>query len=89
MDEYFYQVFCHEVLKENDDAKDQTKHRILLPVGKNCKPHYSVTYKYAKGILIQHKPWTKERPLTKLLKDRDRTIRTFKRMLDRSGFRQV
>ena len=86
MDEYFYQVFCRDVLKENDDATDRTKHRILLPVEQNCKPRYPVTYEYAKGILIQHKPWTKDRPLTKLLKDRDRTIRTFKRMLDKKQF---
>ena len=86
LDEYFYQVFCREVLNEKEDATDRTKHRILLPVGQNCKPRYPVTYEYAKGILIQYKPWTKEKPLTKLLTSRDRTIQTFKRMLDRKQF---
>ena len=33
MDEYFYQELCREVLKEKDDATDQTKHKILLSVG--------------------------------------------------------
>ena len=58
LDEYFYQVFCREVLYEKEDATDRTNHRILLPAGQNCKPRYSVTYEYAKGILIQYKPWT-------------------------------
>jgi 6-pyruvoyl-tetrahydropterin synthase len=86
LDEYFYQVLCREVLNEKEDVTDRTKHRILLPVGQNCKPRYPVTYEYAKGILIQYKPWTKDQPLTKLLTSRDKTIQTFKRMLDRKQF---
>ena len=43
MDEYFYKHFCKEVLKENGDQTKITKHRILLPVGQNCKPCYPVT----------------------------------------------
>ncbi len=64
LDEYFYQVFFREVLNEKEYVTDRTKHRILLPVGKNCKTRYPVTYEYAKSILIQYKPWTKEKPLT-------------------------
>ena len=66
LDEYFYQVFCREVLNEKE-ATDRTKHRILLPVGQNCKPRHQVTYEYAKGILIQYKPRTKEKSLTKTI----------------------
>ena len=45
-----------------------------------------MTYEYAKGVLIQHKPWSKDKTLTKLLKDRNKTIHTFKRMMDRKQF---
>ena len=48
LDEYFYSHFCREVLKENGDRTDLTKHRILLPVGQNCKPRYPVTYELCK-----------------------------------------
>ena len=86
MDEYFYKHFCKEVLKENGDQTDSTKHRILLPVGQNCKPRYPVTYNYAKGVLIQYKPWSIDKPLTNLLKSGTKTIRTFKRMMDKKQF---
>jgi DNA replication protein DnaC len=86
LDEYFYNHFCRAVLKENGDRTDLTKHRILLPVGQNCKPRYPVTYNYAKGVLIQYKPWSKDKPLTKLLESSTKTIRTFKRMMDKGQF---
>ena len=86
MDAYFYEHFCHNVLKDKGDSTEATKHRILLPVGQNCKPRYPVTYEYAKGILIQYKPWSKDEPLTNLLKSKSRTIRTFKRMMDKRQF---
>ena len=82
MDAYFYEHFCKEVLKDEGDRTEATKHRILLPVGQNCKPRYPVTYEYAKGILIQYKPWSKDEPLTNLLKSKSRTIWTFKRTYD-------
>ena len=86
MNKYFYKHFCKEVLKEDGDQTEITKHRILLPVGQNCKPRYPVTYDYAKGVLIQYKPWSKDKPLTKLLKSGTKTIRTFKRMMDKKQF---
>ena len=86
LDEYFYKHFCKEVLKDYGDTTERTKHRILLPVGQNCKPRYPVTYEYAKGILIQHKPWSKDKTLTKLLKNREKTIFTFTRMMDTQKF---
>ncbi len=86
LDEYFYQHFCKTVLTKDGDKTEATKHRILLPVGQNCKPRYPVTYEYAKGVLIQHKPWSKDKTLTKLLNDRNKTIRTFKRMMDLKQF---
>ncbi len=49
---YFYKHFCKEVLKENGNQTKTTKHRILLPVGKNCKPCYTVTYDYAKEVSV-------------------------------------
>ena len=86
LDEYFYSHFCREVLKEKSDRTDVTKNRILLPTGQNCKPRYPVTHNYAKGVLIQHRPWSKEKPLTKILKSSAKTIYTFKRMLDKGQF---
>ena len=86
MDEYFYKHFCQYVLKEKGDHTEATKNRILLPVGQNCKPRYPVTYEYAKGVLIQYKPWSKDKPLTNILKSRIQTIRTFKRMIDKRQF---
>ena len=49
LDEYFYQVFCREVLNEKEDVTDRTKHRILLPVGQNCKPPVSSHLRICKG----------------------------------------
>ena len=72
--------------KTKVSVTEATKHRILFPVGQNCKPRYPVTYEYAKGILIQYKPWSKDKPLTNLLKSKSRTIRTFKRMMDKKQF---
>ena len=86
LDEYFYSHFCQEVLKEKGDRTDLTKLRILLPVGHNCKPRYPVTYDYAKGVLIQCRPWSKDKPLTEILKSSTKTICTFKRMMDKGQF---
>ena len=86
MDEYFYKHFYKEVLDEKGDKTETTKHRILLPVGQNCNPRYPVTYEYAKGVLVQYKPWSKNKPLTKLLKSGRKTIYMFKHMMDKRQF---
>ena len=86
LDEYFYSHFCREVLKEKGDRTDLTKHRILLPVGQNCKPRYPVKYDYAKGVLIQYRPWSTDKPLTKILSSSRRTISMFKCMMDNKEF---
>ena len=83
MDEYFYQHFCKNTLNDKRDETERTKHRILIPKGQNFRPKYPVTYEYAKGIIIQHMPWSKDNPPTKLLKNKERTIRKFKHMIDR------
>ena len=83
MNDYFYKHFCKEILKDNGDVTERTKHRILIPKGQNFRPQYPVTYEYAKGVLIQHMPWSKDNPPTKLLKNKERTIRKFKRMIDK------
>jgi len=63
LDEYFYQVFCREVLKEKEDVTDCTKHMILLPVGQNCKPRiedvckYFVAYTGKRNHSSQHKKY--------------------------------
>jgi len=80
--EYFYQVYCKEVFKKDDDV-DRTKHRIIMPRGMNCKPCYPIDHSYAKGMLIMHKPWNKKKTLEALLKDKDKCIAAFKQMIDR------
>ena len=83
LDAYFYQHFCSNVLKDgcDDDEIECTSNRILMPSGQNFKPVYPVTYEYAKGIVIQHMPWSKENPPTKLLQNKQKTIRKFKTMI--------
>ena len=39
-----------------------------------------------KGLLVQCKPWSKDKPLTNLLKRKSQTIRTFERMIDKRQF---
>ena len=82
MDEYFYTQFCSNVLNDSREETERTKHRILIPKGQNFRPQYPVTYEYAKGIIIQHMPWSKENPPTKLLQSKSKTIRKFNRMID-------
>jgi hypothetical protein len=52
-----------------------------MPKGMNCKPRYPVDYDYARGMLIMHKPWNKTDTLDKVLKDKQRTIDEFHRMI--------
>ena len=82
LDTYFYSVFCREVLHDVGNNADRTKHRMLIAKGMKCKPVYPVNYDYARGMLIMHKPWSKEKPLYELLKNRKKTVRTFQRMVD-------
>ena len=83
LDQYFYKVFCREILKDGRSEAERTKHRILLPKGGNSKPRYPVTYEYARAVLIQYMPWSGDKKPTKLLNDKAKTIRTFKRMIDK------
>ena len=81
LEKYFYKVFCQETFSKSGDT-ERTKHRMLIPKGMNCRPRYPIDYNYARGMLIMHKPWHEKKPLTKLLKNKRKTIRTFKRMIE-------
>lgn len=81
LDSYFYKVFCREALKDGGTQEERTKHRMLIPKGLRSRPTYPVDYHYARAMLIMHKPWSKDRPLTELLKDTQRTIDTFENMI--------
>ena len=59
MDQYFYDHFCKDILPQAKDKTERTKHRILIPRGQNYKPCYPPSHEYAKGVLIQHMPWSK------------------------------
>ena len=80
MEQYFYQVFVESTF--NKSYRSTNQHRILMPKGMNCKPRYPVDFDYARGMLIMHKPWNKTDTLTKILKDKQRTIDEFLRMID-------
>ena len=80
LETYFYKVFCNETFRSQSDT-ERTKHRLLVPKGLNCKPRFPIDYDYARGMLIMHKPWNKDRPLTKLLSNKTKTIQVFERML--------
>ena len=82
MDQYFYKYFCANVLSDERDETERTKHRILIPKGQNFKPCFPVTHEYAKGVLIQHMPWSRENPPTTLFSNEKKTIRKFKKMID-------
>jgi len=82
LEQYFYRVFVDSTFKKHgEDNVFTDQHRILMPKGLNCKPRYPVDYEYARGMLIMHKPWNKTDTLCKLLKDHQRTIDEFLRML--------
>jgi hypothetical protein len=93
LEQYFYRVFSRNTFKQtkkdelnedaDEDAVTSNKHRILVPKGMNCTPKYPVDFVYARGMLILHKPWSKDNTLTSILKDHQNTISTFLSMIDK------
>ncbi len=65
------------------DAVTSNEHCILVPKGMNCTPKYPVDILYAQGMLILHKPWSKDNTLTSILKDHQKTINTFLTLIDK------
>ena len=80
LESYFYQVFSKKKFYVSSTT-GREKHRILIPKGLNCRPTYPVSYDYAKGMLVMHKPWSKRHPLKDLLDDEKATISTFLMMI--------
>jgi len=93
LEQYFYRVFSRNTFKQtkndelnedaDEDAVTSNEHRILVPKGMNCTPKYPVDYAYARGMLILHKPWSKDNTLSSILKDHQKTISTFLSMIDK------
>jgi hypothetical protein len=97
LEKFFYQVFIQSTFNKktnnksnipNDDNHEQdvlasNQHQILLPKGMNCTPRYPVDYAYVQGMLIMHKPWNKHNALEHILNNKNATIDTFLRMIDR------
>ena len=83
LERYFYEIFSETKVFE-DSVTKRKKHRILIPKGLNCRPRYPVDYDYAKGMLVMHKPWSIQNPLTDLLNDEEETIKTFLQMIERN-----
>ena len=94
LEQYFYRVFSRNTFKQtkndelnehaDEDAVTSNEHRILVPKGMNCTPKYPVDYAYARGMLIMHKPWSKDNTLSSILKDHQKTISTFLSMIDKN-----
>ena len=86
-------MFSHNTFKQtkkdefnedaDEDAVTSNEHRILVPKGMNCTPKYPVDFSYARGMLILHKPWSRDNTLTSILKDHQKTINTFLTMIDK------
>ena len=85
LETYFYEHFRNSEFYKDETTK-RVKHRILLPRGLNCRPKYPVDYNYARGMIIMHKPWSKDNTLTDLLRDHKRTTDTFFDMIREKRF---
>jgi hypothetical protein len=48
----------------------------------NCIPRYPADFAYAQGMLILHKPWSKDNTVMSILKDYQKTMNTFLTMID-------
>ena len=85
LENYFYKCFRKkEFYKDNETGRQ--KYRILIAKGLNCRPKHPVDYDYARGMIIMHKPWSINNPLTTLLSNKQRTIDTFKYMIRNRKF---
>ncbi len=94
LEQFFYRVFSRifftnskndESDKDVDeDAVTSNEHRILVPKDMNCTPKYPVDFSYARGMLILHKPWSRENTLMNILKDHQKTINTFLTTIDKN-----
>ena len=58
----------------------------MIAKGLNCCPKHPIDYDYARGMIIMHKPWSINNPLTTLLSNKQRTIDTFKNMIRNRKF---
>ncbi len=77
LEQFFYPVFVYTTFKNskngNSDDNDEryavasNEHHILFPKGMNCIPRYPVDYDCAQGMLILHKPWSKDNTLNSIL----------------------
>ncbi len=93
LEQYFYRVFIRNTFKQtkkdelnkdaDKDAVTSNEQRILVFKGMNCTPKYPIDFAYARGMLILHKPWSKDNTLTSILKDHQKTISTFLSMIDK------
>ena len=85
LENYFYKYFRKKKFYKDNETGRQ-KYRILIANGLNCRPKHPVDYDYARGMIIMHKPWSINNPLTTLLSNKQRTIDTFKNMIQNRKF---
>jgi hypothetical protein len=81
-------IFTNSKNDESDkdvdgDAVTSNEHRILVPKGMNCIPKYPVDFSYARGMLILHKPWSRDNTLTSIPKKPPKDHHTFLTMIDK------
>lgn len=83
LDQYFYQVWCKKSFMKKcyDEDSGRPLNRILIGKGLNCKPVYPISFEYARGMILLHKPWSFKKPAFPQKPNKQQTIDIFKQML--------
>ena len=83
LEQYFYKVWCKKpFMKGVDKDSGRPINRILVPKGLKCKPVHPITFDYARGMILMHRPWSLSNPSPTHTSNKQKTIRIFKEMLD-------
>lgn len=83
LDQYFYKVWCNKPFMRDcaDEDSGRPLNRILIGKGLNCKPVYPISFDYARGMILLHKPWSFKNPAPTHTNNKQKTIDIFKQML--------
>ena len=84
LEQYYYKVWCKKpFMQDCNKNKDSGRqiNRILVPKGLKCKPVYPITFDYARGMILMHRPWSLSNPSPTHTSNKQHTINIFKQML--------
>lgn len=76
---YFYQRYV-PYRDERDLDKEDYRQPIMNGIGMNCKAVHPISFEYARGLLILHRPWSKASYLD--FRDKQKIIDTGTKMLE-------